>query len=300
MKKLTALLLVLVLAFAFAACGGKTEQETTIQTETTVADETTAVNATAITDETATTAETTTQEVTSALDETTAEVASTTSTETTTADAAKLPETKEEILKAYTDVVNKVKVDMPGYTNNDWQTVSNVDMGKLMYSTLNTAAKSFLETKEESEPGHHSSGSHAKWFAMPTTEAGGKVGCVLTDTSKIQSAKCVKDGDYYKITITLKEEKDPVRNMDNPTSVSSWHGKMFDVIDITQVVDYAKKLPGVNADNAYCNFVGTATLKYNPVTNECYSLDHVIDVRVFLGSGSAKVVADYHFYNFEW
>lgn len=219
-------------------------------------------------------------------------------TETEAAEV-KLPEGKQEILAAYTAVVNKVKVDMPKYVSNDWQTVSNVDMGGLTYSVLSKAAGSFLETQQESEPGTHTKGTHAKWFALPTSEAH-KVGCVLTDTSKITSAKCEKVGDNYVITISLQQEKDPYMKIDNPYSVTSWHGRMFDVIDIGEVVEYAKKLPGVNTDNAYCSFQGTAKLTYNPVTNECIKLDHIIDVRVFLGSGAAKVLADYHFYDFEW
>jgi hypothetical protein len=65
------------------------------------------------------------------------------------------------------------------------------------------------------------------------------------------------------------------------------------------VTEVAKNIPGVNADNAYCTFKGTAVLTYNPVTNECVSLDHVIDVGVYLG-GTARVIADYRFYDFKW
>jgi len=171
-------------------------------------------------------------------------------------------------------------------------------MSGITYAGVSAAAKSFLEPKEDSTADTHAAGGHPKWFALPTDSL--KEGCVLTDTSKIESASCVKSGDYYVITITLVQEKDPYMDKGNPKGVTSWHGRMFDVIDITEVYDYLKKVPGVNADNAYCKFKGTATLKYNPVTNECVSLDHIIDVRCFLGSSSAKVIADYHFYNFNW
>ena len=280
MKKAIALFTAILLAaFVFAACGektpanageGETSDITTTAPETAPAEPTTP-------DETST--EVTTEEPT-------------TEEQTT---VPPLPQGKAAILAAYTKVVNKVKADAPQYISNDWQTMSNVDMG--LYGIVNPIAKGFLETKEQSTADTHSAGSHPKWFALPTDDL--KEGCVLTDTSKIESASCVKSGDNYVITITLIQEKDPYMDKSNPKAVTSWHGRMFDVIDMVEVTDYAKKFPGVNANNAYCTFKGTATLKYNPATDECISLDHIIDVRIYLG-GSAKVIADYHFYDFKW
>jgi len=280
MKKRTAVLVLLLTAtLLFTACGPETQPanaattvpDTTIETTTTKIEE--------ISTE-ATTAETTTMEETS-----------------TEAPAPVPPKGKAAILAAYTKVVDKVKIDMPQYVSNDWQTMSNVDMSGFTYGLISPIAKQFLETREQSHADTHSAGGHAKWFAMPTNEL--KAGCVLTDTSKIESASCVKSGDSFVITITLATEKDPTRDMANPASVSGWHGKMFDVIDIVEVTEVAKNL-GFNEGNAYCTFQGTATLKYNPGTDECIALDHIIDVRIFLGSGAAKVIADYHFYDFKW
>jgi len=286
MKKLLSILaLLLAAALLLSACGKKTEPANAGEDETS--------------DVTTTAPKTAPAELPTDEDETTTdEDDSTTSPEETTA-IPPVPQGKKEILAAYTAVVDKVKIDRPEYMSNDWQTMSNVDMGGGMYGTLSLAAKSFLETKEESTPGKQTAGKHPKWFALPTEEAY-PVGCVLTDTSKISSASCEKSGDYYVIKISLIEEKDPYMVIGNPYSVKGWHGRMFDVIDITQVTEYAKKLPFVNADNAYCTFKGTATLKYDPATNQCVSLDHIIDVRAHLGSGSAKVIADYHFYDFKW
>jgi len=291
MKKLTSILaLLLAAALLFAACGGKDQPANGDE----ITDITTTI-AEIMTDETTTEEPTTVDgdgEVST--EPTTAEAES--STEAATAPA--LPQGKAEILAAYTKVVNKVKVDAPQYLNNDWQTMSNVDMSGFTYGLVSTAARPFLETFEQSSIGTHTAGNHPKWFAMPTDSL--KEGCVLTDVSKIESAKCVKSGDNYVITITLVQEKDPIRDMANPRSVSGWHGKMFDVIDIVEVFDFAQSIPGVNTDNAYCTFKGTAILTYNPITNECVKLDHIIDVRCFLGSSSAKVIADYRFYDFKW
>jgi len=294
MKKLSAILaLLLAAALLFAACGQKEQPVNNGEDET--SDVITTVPETTLGDEI--TEEPTTGEDESETPEqpTTAEAESSLAAEAT---APALPQGKAEILAAYTKVVNKVKADAPQYVSNDWQTMSNVDMSNIMYGTVSGLAKSFLETKEQSTADTHAAGGHPKWFALPTDDL--KEGCVLTDTSKIESASCTKSGDNYVIKITLNLEKDPYMDKANPKGVTSWHGRMFDVIDITEVVDYAKKLPTLNADNAFCTFKGTATLKYNPVTNECISLDHIIDVRVHLGSGAAKVIADYHFYDFKW
>ena len=302
-KALTALALVLALALLFTGCNGNGPTTTETDPETSATEESTqpVVDITEDGDETTTEpestseGETTTEPESTSIGETTTEIATTT---TKPAAPPALPQGKAEILAAYTKVVDKVKIDMPEYMSNDWQTMSNVDMNGITYAAVSGLAKSFLETKEESSPGKHNAGDHAKWFAMPTDTL--KKGCVLTDTSKIESASCKKSGDYYVITITLVEEKDPIRDMANPASVSGWHGKLFDVIDIVEVFDYLQAVPGVNANNAYCTFKGTATLKYDPVTNQCVALDHIIDVKCFLGSSHAKVVADYHFYDFKW
>jgi len=293
MKKLTAILaLLLAAALLFAACGPKEKPTNAGEDET--SDVTTTAPDTTV-------EEPTSEDETTTVEEITTEAATTgedASTAVTTATAPPPPQGKAEILAAYTKVVNKVKAEAPQYVSNDWQTMSNVDMSNIMYGTVSGLAKSFLETKEQSTADTHAAGGHPKWFALPTDDL--KEGCVLTDTSKIESANCVKSGDYYVITITLITESDPYMDKANPKGVTSWHGRMFDVIDIVEVTDVAKSIPGLNADNAYCTFKGTATLKYNPVTNECVSLDHIIDVRVHLGSGSAKVIADYHFYDFKW
>jgi len=305
MKKIIAILAaVMALALLIAACGPKpdvpadtepSEEITTVTeapVETTEDEITTTGSEETTTEEAATTTEPagdTTAPAESSTEPTTAEV------KTTKPD---IPSGKKEILAAYTKVVDKVKIDMPEYKSNDWQTMSNVDMNRALYTVANTIARGFLETFEQSTVETHEAGRHHKWFALPT--ATHKVGCVLTDTSKIDSASCKKSGEYYEIKISLELEKDPVMNIDDPYACKSWHGRLFDVIDITEVTEYAKNFPTLNTDNSYCTFKGTATLKYDPVTNECVSLDHIIDVRIHLGAGEAKVIADYHFYDFKF
>ena len=317
-KRLLAIAVVLMLAATFlTGCkkdtdtGATTDAVTTTELDTTLADDSTAATEDDTTaaedasgDDLTTEAEVSSENVTGTdvtTGGTTPDGSTVDATTLTTVPAAPvMPTTKAEILAAYTKVVDKVKIDMPAYVSNDWQTMSNIDLSSIIYGPASALAKSVggLETEAESSPGNQTKGTHAKWFAMPTDSL--KKGCVLTDTSKIESASCKQVGDNYVITITLIQEKDPYRDMANPASVSSWHGKLFDVIDIVEVIDYAKKIPGVDANNAYSTFKGTATLTYDPITNKCVKLDHIIDVRIFLGAKSCKVIADYHFYDFKW
>ena len=104
MKKILALLLACSMLFAFAACGGNTEDETTTAApETTVAEETTAAEETTVAAGEETTAA---EETTLAAEETTVAAG-----ETTTAAAATVPATTEEIVAYFNTAVNGVKTN---------------------------------------------------------------------------------------------------------------------------------------------------------------------------------------------
>lgn len=111
-KKIIAILLALTFVFAFAACGGKGDDETTTTTpvETTAdpfAEDTTAP---AVDDTTAAVVDDTTAP---AVDDTTVAADDTTavSGETTTEAANAMPQSKEEIVAAFNTAVNAVKTD---------------------------------------------------------------------------------------------------------------------------------------------------------------------------------------------
>ncbi|MBE6771977.1 MAG: hypothetical protein E7547_07540 [Ruminococcaceae bacterium] len=115
MKKLLAILLAFSMLFAFAACGGNGDEETTTAPTTTedpfaAIDETTAAPA----DETTVAAdETTTADATTVAGETT-----TVADETTTEAANAMPEGKEEIVKYYNTVINNAKKNSKSIHSN--------------------------------------------------------------------------------------------------------------------------------------------------------------------------------------
>ncbi len=108
-KKILAILLALSFVFAFAACGDKTEDETTtapVETTEAIEDTTAAVEDTTAAIE----------DTTAAVEDSTAAVEDTTvADETTTAEATEaanaMPQGKEEIVAAFNKAVNSVKTD---------------------------------------------------------------------------------------------------------------------------------------------------------------------------------------------
>lgn len=115
MKKLLAILLAFSMLFAFAACGGNGDEETTT---TTVADETTAAP---VADETtaAPADQTTAADETTAADATTVAGETTTVADETTTEAANaMPEGKEEIVKYYNTVINNAKKNSKSIHSN--------------------------------------------------------------------------------------------------------------------------------------------------------------------------------------
>ncbi len=104
MKKILALLLACSMLFAFAACGGNTDGETTtaVPEETTIAEETTAAEETTVAEET----------TTEAAEETTV------ADETTTEAAATVPSTTEEIVAYFNTAINSAKKDSKSIHSN--------------------------------------------------------------------------------------------------------------------------------------------------------------------------------------
>ena len=111
-KKILAILLALTFVFAFAACGGNSDTETTTAPVETTADpfaEVEDTTAAAIEEDTTAAVEDTTA---AEVEDTTAAVEDTTVAEESTTEAANaMPQSKEEIVAAFNTAVNSVKTD---------------------------------------------------------------------------------------------------------------------------------------------------------------------------------------------
>lgn len=109
-KKILAILLALTFVFAFAACGGKGDDETTTAPVETTADPFAEVEDTTVAVEDTTAA---IEDTTAAVEDTTAAVVegTTVAGETTTEAANAMPQSKEEIVAAFNKAVNSVKTN---------------------------------------------------------------------------------------------------------------------------------------------------------------------------------------------
>lgn len=283
MKKFVALLLVFSFVFALAACGGKDDNTTTTAT-------------TALSQEEDTTAA---EETTAAVDETTVAGEETTAAgdETTTAlDALKLPETKEEILAAYTAVMNKAKDDKPAFKKIEYQELPDdansrvITEGKTLVKTVLPIAENFMTTKDKatSNPEVREKGNNMRWFPIYKSPKG----CVLTDVSAIKSAsaKELPNGNYQ-LTIYLNSEKNPEPVADGASVSPSKTGGMFSPLSKAEI---DKELNGDFVSKVIKNIVYDLTyhdckavLTYNPKTNQVVELDQLSYVTIV---GSGKVL----------
>ncbi len=201
-----ALMLAAVMAVSFVACGGKDEPETTTvpgveTTEDVANDETTAV-----TDETTVAADETT---TAATDETTAANETTVAAdettvaadETTTAGAAVAPTAKADIVALYNEAAAKAVSAKPGYKKTVTTKLNDLKMGALAKIDLvRDTVGDFLG--EGTETVSVAKGKSSKEIVKSTLSAAD----VTAATCKLSA-----DGKYYEVTITVKNEKNPIK-----------------------------------------------------------------------------------------
>ena len=272
--KLLALLMAVAIVFSLAGCGKDEEKETT-----TVAGETTTLkDETTVVDETTAFAEETT-----VVGDTTAVGATTVAGQTTTAAVVNtIPTTKEEILKAYTDVMNKAKLDKPGFKKYEYQELPDGDAnrnipGSVVGSLLDLVNKNFLTTQEQAkaDPGIMQKGGDMKYF--PVKEA--SKGCLLTDVNAIKTASCVEKNGNYVLTITLKNETNPAHYRTGNTAPSKTGGIFvpLDKGDIDPALEKGfVKLVISDAKYSMEYYDCTVTLVFNPITQKVISVDQTL------------------------
>ena len=246
MKKILAVLLACSMLFAFAACGGNNEETTTTAapettTEAPAADETTVPAA----DETTAPAA---DETTAAADETT------TAVEETTADAAKAPETTEEIVAYFNEASNGIKANAKS-VKREYSKIS-LNGTPVFPSVINGVlkllggAENFLndQLSKNSKGAETYTGADIK--AVYPVEGESYVSKLTAADVKSATCKVSEDGKTYTITVVTKADG---------KSDSIQHGeghapKAFNVV-----------LPGVVNDNipgVATSLVGLSTMNY--------------------------------------
>ncbi|MCR4615565.1 MAG: hypothetical protein K5756_05395 [Clostridiales bacterium] len=293
MKKLTkaiALLLVFASVFALTACGKK-NAESTVTTDEYLAmlgdDDPSEADVTedASTADEVTTDGATQADVTTVGETTTIAEVTAAADETTTEDPNKLPETKEEILAAYSEVMNNSKALKPGYTRIEWQDLPeekrNIDGG--VAKQLIKLAGMFMESKENAtkNPEIKAKGGDMKYFPVPRAEKG----CYLTNANAIKSASCKKQNDgTIKIVIELKPEMNSEPYFAKPNNPSNV-GSMFGPLSLAEINKEITGNPAIKIvvkdvefTLKYYNCI--ATLIYDPETMRAKAISQVMDTLI--------------------
>lgn len=277
MKKFLSILLVVSIIFAFSACTGKEPEEepTTIESGFEVVDETTT-------------------EATSASGETPSDSSSEAATETTTVAEGKMPETIEEVIAKYKEVMDQAKKDKPGFTRLDYQDLPSdsenrvISSGEGLVNAALTLAGNFMATKKEAEkkPTIGEKGGNMADFPLKNTTHG----CLLNGAKGVKSAKCEKlNNGYYKITMVLEPEKNPEPTSAGSDVAPSITGSVCSPISKAEID--ADLATGLFKDITYsltyhdCETV----LIYNPENNHIYSQEQTNHVTI-QGAGTIGFV----------
>ncbi len=190
MKKFAALFLVLVMVMSFAACGDKSEPETTA-TESTSAEEVTAEPVS----EEVTSAEAVSEEASS---EAASEVASEAASDATAA-AVVAPSTNAEIVALYNSAVNSAVDAKAGFNKARYVDNESFD--------LDLALKAFKSLVEQfvgigADNRYTETVTQGKWDSDPKRAYLSKSTIAESD---IKSATCTQDGNYYIVTLNIKD-----------------------------------------------------------------------------------------------
>ncbi len=256
MKKLIALLAALALVISLAACGAKTNDETT----TTEADTETESVTEEITEKPEDTTEAdiseddTTKEDASAEDTTKEDASETESkTEETTEEAKKAPQTKEEIVAYFNEAVNKVKTDAKSVTKNYSKISLNGSM--TLPSSINGilrllgGADEFvggqLEKNSQTTPETYTGSQIKAKYPVENESYGSKL-----TAADVKSATCTEKDGKYTITVTTVADA-------KSASIAHGQGHAPKAFNVPLPGTINENIPGVAT-----GIVGTAAMNY--------------------------------------
>ena len=256
MKKLIALLAALALVISLAACGAKTNDETT----TTEADTETESVTEEITEkpedttEADTSEDITTKEDASAEDTTKEDASETESkTEETTEEAKKAPQTKEEIVAYFNEAVNKVKTDAKSVTKNYSKISLNGSM--TLPSSINGilrllgGADEFvggqLEKNSQTTPETYTGAQIKAKYPVENESYGSKL-----TVADVKSATCTEKDGKYTITVTTVADA-------KSANIAHGQGHAPKAFNVPLPGTINENIPGVAT-----GIVGTAAMNY--------------------------------------
>ncbi len=188
---------------------------------------------------------------------------------------SKMPVTTAEICNFYKNGVDRIKNGEAGYLKKEWQIVDRINVGS---SVVNSAVESTLgnfmtDEKEVAEQVNAKGSDEAKNRIAAWT---------LTDLSKVAAAKCEKNGNNYKITIIMKDEKNPERG-------KSVLGQVTNAIvywdDLKYTLDEDPSIQRVltSYENIFIVYRGFTIEAEMTPDGRFVSIDHTADVDINIG-----------------
>lgn len=213
------------------------------------------------------------------------------------------PKTNEEIVQKYTELLNKMKQDQPGYTKKEYQALpeeyrqfpsvvnSVLKFGEAYMTTEDSENAIVTATKGEvytSDDGSRTMPRIQHELPICNTDKG----CLITDYSCIKSASCTDNADGTRtLCFSLNDEVNPEPTPSDTCVPQSYHGAVMmpaSMKDINTEVDkVVSKIPGVTINNFELTYRdGSFAVTYDPATDQVVSVVHHINVDI---AANAKV-----------
>ena len=225
----------------------------------------------------------------------------------------KMPQTNEEIVTKYAEVVKKFKTEKPGYTKKEYQALP--EESRQFSSNLVNKLLGFADnymTKEDSDKAVVTRDKGYEDIINEIPIYGLEEGCLLKDFSTVKNASCTDMGDgTYKLSFSLNDESNPEPLVAGSTDAKSYHSAVLmpgNRDDIMTEVHKVEKMTGAKCNNFDLTYRDcTFECVYNPTNDQVVSITHHanIDIEASIHfikdiTGSARLTNDMLVYDIVW
>ena len=225
----------------------------------------------------------------------------------------KMPQTNEEIVTKYAEVVKKFKTEKPGYTKKEYQALP--EESRQFSSNLVNKLLGFADnymTKEDSDKAVVTRDKGYEDIINEIPIYGLEDGCLLKDFSTVKNASCTDMGDgTYKLSFSLNDESNPEPLVAGSTDAKSYHSAVLmpgNRDDIMTEVHKVEKMTGAKCNNFDLTYRDcTFECVYNPTNDQVVSITHHanIDIEASIHfikdiTGSARLTNDMLVYDIVW
>ncbi len=234
------------------------------------------------------------------------------------------PKTNEEIVKKYTELLNKMKQDQPGYSKKEYQALPEE------YRNFSSAVNSLLKFGEaymttEDNPDSLVTATKGEVYTAEDGTTMPRInhelpicntdkGSVLTDYSCVKEAACTDNADGTRtLRFVLNDEKNPEPTPADTCIPQSYHGAVMmpaSMKDINTEVDkVVSKIPGVTVNNFELTYTDSSfQVTYDPTNDHVTSIVHHINVDIAANAkvgfstinGTARLTNDMNVYDINY